>query len=139
MSGHENVKILQKYFEQFSAQDMDGMDRLLSDDFTVEIATGAEGPMNKAQHRQYIQNFLSAFPDGRFDVTLTVAEGNYVVAHWIAMATHTGPLGTPAGITIPASGKQVKVPGVSTAEVKNGKIARYWVFWDTPALSPFYF
>lgn len=139
MSGQENVKIVQDYFKKFSAHDMDGMDGLLSDDFRVEIATGAVGPMNKAQHRKYVQDFLGAFPDGRIDVTLTVAEGNHVVAHWIARATHTKPLGTPAGITIPPSGKQVNVPGVSTAEVKHGKITRYWVFWDTPALSPFYF
>jgi ketosteroid isomerase-like protein len=47
MFDQENVKVVKNFFKRLSAQDMDGMDELLNDDFKVDGATGAEGPMNK--------------------------------------------------------------------------------------------
>ena len=50
----------------------------------------AAGPMNKEQNRMYLENFLTAFPGSKFEVWLTVAQGDYAVAHWKTSGTHTG-------------------------------------------------
>src|SRR4030067_577650 len=94
----------------------------------------APGSLNKGQARAFQQGFLTAFPDLHFDVTRTIAQGDDVVLHWMATGTHTGPMRTPSGNTVPPTGKNGTQAGSSTIEIKNGKIARLWAFWDTGSL-----
>jgi predicted ester cyclase len=90
--------------------------------------------MSPAQNWAYLEGFRTAFPDLHFDVTLTVAQADYVVAHWRASGTHSGPLPTPAGDTVPATGKNVVVHGSATYELRGSKIYREYVFWDMTSL-----
>jgi predicted ester cyclase len=55
-----------------------------------------------------------------------IAQGDYVVAHWTGTGTHTGPLSTPTGSSIPATGKQVVLKASETYQLKGGKISRPW-------------
>jgi predicted ester cyclase len=91
--------------------------------------------MNTEQNRMYGQNFLTAFPGSKFEVLLTIAQGDYVVTHWKASGgAHTGPLRTPSGSTIPPTGKSATIFGSTTSQVKNGKLTRSWTFWDMTSL-----
>ena len=63
-----------------------------------------------------------------------VAQGDYVVQNWIGTATHDGPLTTPTGEKVPATGRKGTTPGSSTMEFKNGKIVLVDVYFDVPAL-----
>jgi predicted ester cyclase len=129
----ENIKIQQAIFDGLNAHDLDRNDRLFADDF-VGYAPGAPGPTTHEQAKMVNQGFLTAFPDLHFDITLTLAQGDYVVTHWTGTGTHTGPLPTPSGNTIPPTGKKATVMGSSTAEIKNGKVTRGWQFWDMTSL-----
>ena len=129
----ENIKIQQAIFDGLNAHDLDRNDRLFADDF-VGYAPGAPGPTTREQAKMVNQGFLTAFPDLHFDITLTLAQGDYVVTHWTGTGTHTGPLPTPSGNTIPPTGKKATVMGSNTAEIKNGKITRGWQFWDMASL-----
>ena len=71
--------------------------------------------------RAYSQNFLTAFPGSKFEVLRTIAQGDYVVTHWKASGgTHSGPLRTPSGGTVPPTGKSAVVMGSTTTQLKNG-------------------
>ena len=59
-----------------------------------------------------------------------MAEGEYVVTEWVATCTHTGPLVSPSGQSIPPTGKHAATHGSNTFEVKNGKVASTRVYWD---------
>ena len=61
-----------------------------------------------------------------------IAHGDYIVAHWTG--THTGPLHTPTGSSIPATGKQVVLKASETYQLKGGKISRVWEFFDRVSL-----
>jgi predicted ester cyclase len=106
---------------------------MLADNYEAH-APGSPGPQTREQARAYNQGFLDAFPDSRFEITLTIAHGDYVVTHWMISGTHTGPLRTPSGGTIPPTGKKATVTGSTTAEIKNGKAVRGWTFWDMAGL-----
>ena len=96
---------------------------------------GAPGPMNTEQNRMYSQNFKTAFPGAKFEILLTIAHGDYVVTHWKASGgTHSGPLQTPSGASIPPTGKSAIVMGSTTAQLKDGKIIHSWTFWDMASL-----
>jgi steroid delta-isomerase-like uncharacterized protein len=133
MSEQDNVNAVRGTFEAINGRDQKGYDQLHTANFTSE-QPGAPGPLNPEQNWAFLQVFITAFPDLRFEVTRTIAQGDDVVAHWTATGTHTGPLVTPTGDTVPATGKKAAVVGSTTYQFKGGKIAREWVFWDMTSL-----
>jgi len=90
--------------------------------------------MNNEQNKMYNQNFLTAFPGSKFEVLLTVVQGDYVVNHWRASGVNTGPLRAPSGATIPPTGKKVSIVGSTTSQLKDGKVIHSWAFWDMTSL-----
>ena len=133
MSEQENVKIAHMFFDNFNAHNLDRSDALVTDDYQAE-GPGAAGPMTKEQAKMQNQGFLTAFPDLHFDVKLALSEGDYVVLHWVGTGTHTGPLPTPSGGSIPPTGKKGTVSGSITYQFREGKVARAWNFWDMASL-----
>jgi steroid delta-isomerase-like uncharacterized protein len=133
MSEQDNIKVIQANFEALNAQDPDTFSRLRAADFAAEVP-GTPTPLNVEQTWKFNQGYLSAFSNAHIDVTLMIAQGNYVVAHYTATGTHTGPLPTSTGSSIPATGKKFAVKGCSTYEVKDGKISRQWDFADMLSL-----
>ena len=134
MSEQDNIKAAHAFFDAWNAGDLSKGDVYNAPDFVAE-APGGPGPMNTEQNRMYSQNFLTAFPDSKFEVLLTITQGDYVVTHWKAGGgTHSGPLMTPSGASIPPTGKSATIMGSTTTQLKNGKIIRSWTFWDMTSL-----
>ncbi len=76
-----------------------------------------------------------SFPGTKFEVLHTIAQGDYVVTNWKASGgTHSGPLLTPSGGTVPPTGKSATIMGSTTAQLKNGKVIHSWTFWDMASL-----
>ena len=75
------------------------------------------------------RSLKEAFPDVAFTLDLVLSEGNRVCAYYTMTGTHGGPF-----MGIPASGVQVKVPGIGIYEVRDGMIAESWVVRDSLVL-----
>ena len=134
MSEQDNIKAAHAFFDAWNAGDLSQADAYNADDFMAE-GPGAPGPMNAEQNRMYTQNFMTAFPGTKFEILLTIAQGDYVVTHWKASGgTHSGPLRTPSGGTLEPTGKSAVVMGSTTTQLKNGKITHSWTFWDMASL-----
>ena len=73
--------------------------------------------------------FLSAFPDLSVEVEDVVADGDKVVARWVAHATHEGP-----GLGIEPSGHPCEFRGLTWLEFEGGKVVRGWDSWDQGGL-----
>jgi len=65
-----------------------------------------------------------AFPDLRMKVNEILAERDLVVVYWTASGTNTG-----AGMGYPATGKTMKVSGMTLFRFKAGKISEEWNAW----------
>jgi predicted ester cyclase len=133
MSEQENIKAAQSFIEAWNSGDLNKNAQYEAENYLGE-APGSPGPLNAVQNRAYNQNFLTAFPGSKFEVVLTVTQGDYVVTNWKVSGVHTGPLQTPSGGTIPPTGKRASLTGSSTAQVKNGKVVHSWNFWDLASL-----
>lgn len=134
MSDQENLKAARSFFDAWNAGDFTQAEAYNAPDFMAE-APGAPGPLNQEQNRMYLQNFATAFPGVKFEILLSISQGDYVVLHWKASGgTHSGPLMSPSGASIPPTGKSATVMGSSTAQVKNGKVSHSWTFWDMASL-----
>jgi steroid delta-isomerase-like uncharacterized protein len=133
MSEQENTRNAEKFFEAMNAHNLDLYQDLLAPEYRSD-APGAAAPQTADQSRAYNQGFLDAFPDLHFEIRHRVAQGDFVVLDWVASGTHTGPLRTPTGATIPPTGRRAVVPGSSTYQFKNGKVIHGWNHWDMVTL-----
>ena len=128
MSREKNIKTAMALIDSFNVHDLSKWYATLADDYTASYPLARA--MNKEQAKAYNQPFISAFPDLRFDVQRTLADGDFVVIHWMASGTHTEPLTPMSGETIPPTGKKVSLPVIVITKIKDGKIASEWTGWD---------
>ena len=84
--------------------------------------------------RAFLEAGDKALPDQTTQTSLVIEEGDIVVAEWTYRGTHSGPLPTPDGTEIPATGKSVELPGVTVAEVRDGKFVSMREYLDNAAL-----
>lgn len=76
-------------------------------------------------NQAYIRDLRAAFPDTRVEIVRIIGEGDWLAFHWVWTGTHTGDL--PG---LPATGKAVRLEGVSLDRMEHGKAAEIWDFDD---------
>ena len=72
-------------------------------------------------NKAYIQGLRGAFPDGRIELVRLLADDGWVAVHWVWSGTQPGPL--PG---LPATGKPLRLVGMSFIRIENGKAAEIW-------------
>ena len=60
--------------------------------------------------------------------------GNKAYAEWLFEADHTGPLELDEGAVLEATGRRVRLPGVTVADFKGGKIRSFRTYFDDASL-----
>ena len=73
---------------------------------------------------------FEAFPDGAASPERKHESGNTAMDEWTFSGTHSGPLRTPDGEEIPATGRRVTMRGADFATVENGVITSHRVYFD---------
>ena len=56
--------------------------------------------------------------------------GNKAFAEWLVEADHTGPLVLGDDAVVQATGRRVRLPGVTVADFREGKIRSYRTYFD---------
>ncbi len=79
---------------------------------------------------EYFRQFARGFPDASWESVSKLEAGNTAIDEGYFVGTHTGPLETPAGETIPPTGKGVRVRECDIATVENGRIVRHRFYFD---------
>lgn len=79
--------------------------------------------------RSHIENCRRGFPDMRFTIDDTIAEGNEVVHHWTVTGTHRGQF-----LGLAPTNRQATVSGSSIFRIQNSKIAEQWSDWNLMSL-----
>ena len=82
-----------RWFAAMNAGDLGAVvDELFAPDYRLHVTGGPEGVRGPAAIRAVIEGYRAAFPDLRFTVHETMAEGGTVGVRWTAEGTHRGPL-----------------------------------------------
>ena len=92
-------------------------------------AHGIERTAGREEDRQAVKMWRTAFPDLKMTVTHVVAEADMVTVRYIGEGTNTGPI-----FGGPATGKRVKVAGITIFKIKDGRITDEWTSFDQMAL-----
>lgn len=89
-----------------------------------------EGMRGPEPFVQQVSTYRAAFPDLRFRVEDTIAEGDRVAVRWRAEGTHQAELRGLAPTGIHGS-----TTGITISRWQNGKAAEFWVEWDNLGLA----
>ncbi len=76
------------------------------------------------------RQFLETFPDMQVTSWSTVTSGDLVADEWTLTATNTGPIATPDGQPIPATGRAVTLRGADVGVIEHGVITSHRLYWD---------
>ncbi len=75
--------------------------------------------------RDYYTNYVTGFSKIKFTVTDCFGQGNKIAKHWVFEGTHSGEF-----FGIAATGKSVKVEGVTLVRMEGDRIAEEQDFFD---------
>ena len=110
-------------------RDIDAVMEFYADDAEL-ILPGTPPVKGKDAIRGAWQAYMTAFPDEHPTAIRHLADGSTAITEWAVAQTHTGPLVMPTGDVLPATGKAIKLSGVTIAELEGDKVKRQAFYWD---------
>jgi steroid delta-isomerase-like uncharacterized protein len=126
------------YAAALSAGDSEGMDALRAPDYALDLVQRdafEQGTLSHQETRAFWPSWFASFPDMDYQVTRTIAADAVVVTQWVFMGTNSGPLTEPVfGRDREATGKTIRLRGVSIYDVHDGLIRREALYMDLATL-----
>ncbi len=89
------------------------------------VAHSTERDYTQAEDLAMAREERTALPDMQFAIKHILAEGDLVMVHWTLRGTNTQP-----GMGLPATGKPIKISGMTLFRFKAGKISEEWNAWN---------
>jgi steroid delta-isomerase-like uncharacterized protein len=126
MAQHDAIQTVRSIFEAWNKHDPDRYVKLLDEKHVIESDTLPAALTGREAGRQFMQMYVSAFPDLHFEVDQIFGEGEFVATRWTATGTHRGEL-----MGIPPTSRRTTTRGCSVSQVRSGKVVRDWIYWDT--------
>ena len=123
MSTEDNKAQARRAYDAFNQGNLAAYYELFTPDFVLHNASMTIQGLEA--YKQFLSMYLAAFPDARLTLEDMIAEGDKVVTRQTFRGTHTGDL-----MGIPATGKQVSLPGIIITRLANGKAVEQWTNYD---------
>jgi steroid delta-isomerase-like uncharacterized protein len=124
MSTEDNKAVMRRVYEEvYNQRNLAAIDELGVPNFVFHNASLTMQGLEA--YRQFVSQFLSAFPDSHFTIEDLLAEGDSVVVRHTFRGTHQGDF-----MGIPPTGKSVIATGISLSGIQNGKGVEAWVNGD---------
>jgi steroid delta-isomerase-like uncharacterized protein len=124
-----NKTILREFMDEvWNKGNLDAADKFIASPYVIYHDPGDpwEGQsLDLPTFKKRVLYSRQTFPDLHFAVQEIVGEGDKIVISWNLEGTHRGDI--PG---IPATGKRVKVPGLTIYYFSNGKVTGHWQVID---------
>ncbi len=118
-----NKGIARSFFEE--VLDKARFDRYAESHAKDFVAHGGDHDATLEEDIAEAKEERKALPDMRVRVNQILAERDLVAMYWTASGTNTQ-----AGMGFPATGKKIKIDGMTIFRFKAGKICEEWSVWD---------
>lgn len=116
----QNKALVRRIFEEIENRgNMAAADQIFARDFVNHLPFGEMHGIEGA--KQFASMLRTAFPDLNTTVEHQIAEGDRVASRWIARGTQKGEFQG-----VPATGRQMKITGITISRIANGKIVEQW-------------
>ncbi len=123
-------EVLEQAIEYWNAGDRDAWARLYAEDVVYQAPGGQRISGLADLQEKYFDALLTAAPDRMSCDVVLFADGESVVEEARYVGTHTGPLRTPDGVEVPATGKRFDFPFVGIFRFRGGKIRSIRIYYD---------
>jgi predicted ester cyclase len=122
MQTEENKALVQRFYAEIDAGNIDAMDELVAEDYLDHDPPPFPGlPAGREGLKEAFRIFWKATP-GRHEIEDQVAEDDKVVTRLTAYGRHEGELPGP----VPATGADIRQTAVAIHRIANGRIAEHW-------------
>jgi steroid delta-isomerase-like uncharacterized protein len=122
-----NEKTVRIVFEEILGKGrIDENEHIYHRDF---VAHGVTQDANRAEDRAASEGWRTMAPDLKMTVLHVVSDCDYVAVHFEGTGTNTG-----AGNGFPATGRSIRVRGMTFFHLKDGQIFEEWTEFDQYAL-----
>jgi steroid delta-isomerase-like uncharacterized protein len=111
--------------EVWNQKNRDAIDEVIATDYVHHDPQAADIPPGIDGYKQFVERYMSAFPDLKMKIEDEVIAGDSIVTRWTATGTQTGEL--PGR---PPTGGKISVQGITIARLRDGKIVESWNNWD---------
>jgi steroid delta-isomerase-like uncharacterized protein len=118
-----NKQISRSFFEEVLGQGR--LDRYAESHAKDFVAHGGDHDATLEEDIAAAKEERKALPDMTVRVNQIIAEQDLVAVHWTAVGTNTQ-----AGMGFPATGRKIKIDGMTFFRFKAGKIGEEWSTWD---------
>ncbi len=127
MSAEQNVQLMRRWFQEvWNERRIETVHQLFSADGIAHGQEGAEAEIHgPKEFEAFVRKIHGAFSDMHLTVEDVFATDDKGVLRWSAVMKHTGD-----ALGIPASGRTVRLRGVTMVRFANGKIVEGWDNWD---------
>ncbi len=121
--------VMDRVTAAMESNDMEAARTLYAADAVAE--TPDEGTLHGADAiADWLIKFAEAFPDARYEQVNGLEIGDTAVDEGFLTGTNTGPLPTPGGESLPATGKAIRLRACDLATVKDGAITSHRFYFD---------
>jgi steroid delta-isomerase-like uncharacterized protein len=125
VSGAETVR---EFYANVGSGDLEQLVAMFEPGATFSAPSGEHTAPDGV--RMTLQVFRAAFPGFTIDVQRAIESGDEVAVEGVWRGTNNGPMMTPDGGSMPATGKTVTLPFASIWTFRDGKIAAQREYWD---------
>ena len=129
LSAQDNATLIQTLMDAFNTKDVDRYAAISTDDCEVlDVPSGMtfKGPDG---FRQFVQNWMTAFPDGQVQATSLFTTEDQGHVEYMARGTNTGPFPYASG-PIPPTGRRVEFRVCAGLQFREGKVASIHYYYD---------
>ena len=124
----ETKKFIEKSVDVWNAHDKARWTSDVAEDCEFKVPGGITGTGRELRDMLFSM-WTDAFPNNRIAPSGIGEDGEYAILEAVFEGTHTGTLNAPTG-PIPATGKKISVPFVTTSTVKNGSYKTFHLYFD---------
>jgi steroid delta-isomerase-like uncharacterized protein len=123
----EKVAIVRRWFQEvWNEGRVQTIHELMAEDAVGIGQAGPEAVIRGPQQFQlFVEKLRAAFPDIHVTIEDAFGGGDKVAVRWSATMTHQG-----GQLGVPASGKRVRITGISLVRIANGQIVEGFDNWD---------
>ena len=119
----KNKEVARSFFEEVLGQGH--LDKYAESHAKNFVAHGENHEYTLEQDLAAAKEERKALPDMTVKVNQILAEQDLVAVYWTSSGTNTQ-----AGMGFPATGKKIKIDGMTLFRFKAGKICEEWSVWD---------
>jgi steroid delta-isomerase-like uncharacterized protein len=124
----ESTAVALRWSEVWQQGTVDDLDAIFASN-VVDHAPSGEGTPGLAAFKARCRLFKAAFPDLTCVYKHLIAQGEYVVLHWLASGTHQKEF-----LGYLATHRRVSWHGATILRVVQGKIVERWTYQDSDGL-----